>query len=437
MRILDWIEIKKSGGELSPEQIQAWIRGVTDDSIPAYQMSALLMAMTLRGVTRAEAVAMTLAMASSGQQLDLSRYGMRSADKHSSGGVGDTTSFLVVPIVAACGMVVGKMSGRGLGHTGGTLDKLEAVPGVRVDLTPSAFYKQIDTVGAVIAGQTGEVCPADKKLYALRDVTGTVDNVGLIAASIMSKKLAAGAHNIVLDVKCGRAAFMKTQEQAEELAKWMSDIGVRAGRKVRALVTDMQAPLSTYVGNAIEVYGAIRVLRGEERGPLYDVAIELASHLLAQYGMDRPRERARHAIESGAALEVFAKMLYAQGATVDVCADPQILIQHDSVLTVVADREGYVQEIDGLRLAQMLCHMGGGREKVSDVIDPQVGAQLHVRVGDYVHAKDALLSIHTSSGKNVPSEQELREIISISDHSPAPIHWIHGVYEGEKDVSNA
>ena len=428
MGMLDLIERKKRGDALSEHEIRSWIAGVSDGSAPDYQSSALLMAMTLRGLDAREIDALTDAMANSGERLDLSAYGDCSADKHSSGGVGDSTSFLVVPIVAACGMVVGKMSRRGLGHTGGTLDKIQAIRGVRTQLSKSEFYRQLDTVGAALAGQTGEICPADKKLYALRDVTGTVDCTGLIAASIMSKKLAAGARNIVLDVKCGRAAFMQRREDAAELARMMVGIGKRAGRNVRAVVTDMRAPLSRYVGNALEVYGAIRILRGEERGPLYDVAIELASNLLGMHGVSDARARAERAVESGAALERFDRLIRAQGATEDVCAQPQLLNKARCRQDVYAAEDGYVTDIDAMQIARYVCDIGGGRRKMDDAIDPYVGAELHVRVAQPIAKGERIATIYANDPSRIRADL-MQHAVRIGRERTDPIRWIREIIE--------
>ena len=272
MRIYDVIDKKRKGGELSGEEIGFWIKGVVDKSVADYQSAALLMAIAINGMTEQETFYLTDAMAKSGDTLDLSAYGDRTVDKHSSGGVGDSTSFIVIPVMAALGKVCAKMSGRGLGHTGGTLDKLESIDGVTTAIDEKSFYKQLDKTGLVIAGQTKDVCPADKILYALRDVTATVESIPLIASSIMSKKLAAGARNIVLDVKCGKGAFMHDLKSAEKLARLMVDTGKKAGRKVSALITDMDQPLSDYIGNSLEVQGAIEVLEGKTDCPLYEVA---------------------------------------------------------------------------------------------------------------------------------------------------------------------
>ena len=319
LHTVDIIRKKRDGGELTDEEIRFFVDGYTAGDIPDYQAAALMMAIYYRGMSRCETVALTDAMAHSGDTVDLSRYGTLSADKHSTGGVGDKTSLIVAPIVAALGGKMTKMSGRGLGHTGGTVDKLESIPGYRTSLSTEEFLRQIDEVGMAVIGQTGNLTPADKKLYALRDVTATVDSIPLITASIMSKKLAAGSHNIVLDVKVGSGAFMKTPEQAQELARAMVDIGKACGRNMAALITSMDVPLGNTIGNALEVQEAVAVLKGECRGALREVCEALSAQIVSlTYGwsLEESATRVRETLDSGAALDKMREWIAAQGGDV-------------------------------------------------------------------------------------------------------------------------
>ncbi|MGN0796855.1 MAG: thymidine phosphorylase [Christensenellales bacterium] len=418
MNIIEIIEDKKVGKELRKEQIDFWIAGLMKGEIADYQTSALLMAIVLKGMTDKEAVWLTNAMANSGDMLDLSAYGDLSADKHSSGGVGDSTTFIVLPTVVACGLIGAKMSGRGLGHTGGTLDKLESVKGLRVTMTPEKFYRQVDKIGIAVAGQTGQICPADKKLYALRDVTATVDSVALIASSIMSKKLAGGAKNIVLDVKCGRGAFMKNQEDAVSLAKLMVSIGKASGRNISALVTDMNVPLSNYVGNSLEVYGALKVLRNESRGNLYEVSLALAERLLESAGIDNAREVAEEAIISGRAYQVFENMIAEQGGDIDYIKNPEKLLNTRYVLPILAKSNGYVSDIDAMKIAEVVRDMGGGRIKVEDNIDSQVGVELTVNVGDKIENGDVIAKIYYNKIEHENMSSKVLSAVTIDSQKP-------------------
>ena len=418
MNIIEIIEDKKVGKELSREQIDFWIEGLMRGEIADYQTSALLMAIVLKGMTHQEAVWLTNAMANSGDKLDLSAYGDLSADKHSSGGVGDSTTFIVLPTVVACGLIGAKMSGRGLGHTGGTLDKLEAIEGLIVSMSPEKFYKQVNRIGIAVAGQTGQICPADKKLYALRDVTATVDSVALIASSIMSKKLAGGAKNIVLDVKCGKGAFMKNQEDAVELAKLMVAIGKASGRNISALVTDMNAPLSNYVGNSLEVYGALKVLRNESRGNLYEVSMALAERLLESAGIDNARERAEEAVNSGRAYQVFESMIAEQGGYIEYLKNPEKLLNTRYVLEILAESDGYVRDIDAMKIAEVVRDMGGGRIKVEDAIDPGVGVEMTVSVGDKVTKGDIVAKIYYDNIQHEKMKAKVQSAVAIGSQKP-------------------
>lgn len=418
MNIIEIIEDKKVGKELRKEQIDFWIEGLMNGEIADYQTSALLMAIVLKGMTDQEAVWLTNAMANSGDKLDLSAYGDLSADKHSSGGVGDSTTFVVLPTVVACGLIGAKMSGRGLGHTGGTLDKLESIKGLSVSMSPEKFYNQVDKIGIAVAGQTGQICPADKKLYALRDVTATVDSVALIASSIMSKKLAGGAKNIVLDVKCGRGAFMKNQEDAVKLAKLMVSIGRASGRNISALVTNMNAPLSNYVGNSLEVYGALKVLKNESRGNLYEVSMALAERLLESAGIDNAREIAEEAIISGRAYQVFENMIAEQGGDIEYLKNPEKLLNTRYVSEILAECDGYVSDIDAMKVAEVVRDMGGGRIKVEDEIDPWVGVEMTVNVGDKVTKGDVIAKVYYDDIRHENMKSKVLSAVAIDNQKP-------------------
>ena len=413
MRIYDIIEDKRNKKALSQEQIDFWIKGVTDKSVADYQSAALLMAIAINGMTDEETYYLTKAMADSGDKADLSAYGDRTVDKHSSGGVGDSTSFIVIPVMSALGKVCAKMSGRGLGHTGGTLDKLEAIEGVSTSLSEEKFYAQLNRTGLVIAGQTKDICPADKILYALRDVTATVESIPLIASSIMSKKLAAGAKNIVLDVKCGKGAFMHDEESAEKLAKLMVETGKRAGRNVSALITDMDEPLSDYIGNSLEVEGAVKVLEGKTDCPLYEVAKALCVTLLGYEGAEKDVDEA---VKSGAALNKFRELLIEQGAAEDVLEKP--LVRAKCKIEVFADSSGYVQSIDAMKAARTVLALGGGRNRKEDKILPHVGIKYNVRRGNKVEEDDLLATMYFDRYEDVAYAMDVKNSVKISDSKP-------------------
>jgi len=388
------IGIKRDGGVLSDEQIDALIAGYVAGAIPDYQMSALLMAICWRGLNEAETLRLTQAMVASGDVLDPgAKLGRRIVDKHSTGGVGDKASLALGPIVAACGVPLGKMSGRGLGHTGGTLDKLESIPGFTVEIDESRFIKQVRDIGLAIAGQTGDLVPADKMLYALRDVTGTVESIPLIAASIMSKKIAGGADAIVLDVKVGSGAFMKDVEHARVLADQMIAIGHGSGREVRVLLTNMDRPLGRAVGNALEVREVVELLH--DRGPrdLRELVFTVAGMLLAlsdlEISEEEGEERARSAVATGAALAMWERWIRAQGGNPDA---PLELgpVEH----TVLAHEGGTITEIDALTVGLAAVRLGAGRRTKQDTVDHGVGIELHASVGDQIAAGDPLLTVY-------------------------------------------
>jgi pyrimidine-nucleoside phosphorylase len=386
---------KRNGDELAAGEISELVLGYTRGEIPDYQMSAFLMAVYFRGLSAAETFALNDAMIRSGETLALgAALGRKVVDKHSTGGVGDKTSITVGPIVAACGVPFGKMSGRGLGHTGGTLDKLESIPGYRVELTTEEFVGQVRDVGLAIVGQTADLVPADKLLYSLRDVTATVDNVSLIAASIMSKKIAGGADAIVLDVKVGEGAFMKTLDAARELARVMIELGRRAERETICVLTDMDQPLGRAVGNALEIREAVDTIRGDGPADFTALVLESAVHLLAlsDLGVDEPegRRRAEEAITTGAALEVYERWIRAQHG------NPELdVLPHSSVVRqVTAPRPGVVVSLGAIRVGTAALHLGAGRHTKADVIDHAVGIVCRKKRGDTVEAGETLAEVH-------------------------------------------
>jgi len=397
MRAVDLIYKKRLGLELSPPEIDYLISGYTRGEIPDYQMAAFLMAVCWRGMTRAETFALTDAMVRSGRQLDLSAFGAV-ADKHSTGGVGDKVSLVVVPLVAALGVPVAKMSGRGLGHTGGTLDKLESFPGLRVELSEREFLEQLGRIGLVIAGQSPELAPADGKVYALRDATATVDSIPLIAASIMSKKLAAGAPVIVLDVKVGSGAFMRRRTEADRLARLLVDIGRTAGRKVQAVLTDMNQPLGWAVGNALEVKEAILTLRGEGPADLVEVCVEIAGRMLFLAGRYPDLQAARRAVRAvlaeGAALGKLADLVAAQGGDPALVWEPDRLPTAPVRRTVAARQPGYITRLDARAVGEAAVRLGAGRSKKGDPVDHRVGFIFHRKRGDWVSPGEPLFEVH-------------------------------------------
>ena len=399
MNMVDLIEKKRDGGELSTQEIEWIIRGCTSGEIPDYQLSALLMAICIRGMTERETFDLTMAMLHSGDILDLSSVAGLKADKHSTGGVGDKTSLVLCPIMASLGVKMSKMSGRGLGHTGGTLDKLESFPGFRCNLSGEEFLGQQRAQSFVISGQAANLCPADKILYALRDVTGTVPSVPLIVSSIMSKKLAVGADVIVLDVKTGSGGFMKNDEDAEILARELIKVGRAAGKKVGAIVTDMDEPLGYAVGNALEVAEAIHVLQGKtEAAHLLELCLALGSLILTEGGLARDDDEARDmmlsAVQSGRALENFASLVQTQGGNPAAVYNTELLPKAGCVLEVPAQQSGYVRHLAASDIGRICLHLGGGRETLDSVIDPTVGIVLQKKVGDRVEAGESLAQIH-------------------------------------------
>ena len=399
MRMYEIIQKKRDGKPLSDAEIRAFVKGYTEGSIPDYQAAALCMAIWFRGMSTEETTSLTLAIRDSGQTLDFSRiHGIR-ADKHSTGGVGDKTSLVVMPVVASLGVKVAKMSGRGLGHTGGTVDKLESIKGFRTQLPGSEFERIVNEIGVCIVGQSTELAPADKMLYALRDVTATVDSMPLIASSIMGKKLAANDDCIVLDVKSGSGAFMKTPEESRELARLMVDIGKRAGKKTMALITNMDLPLGRAIGNSLEVIEAIEVLSGRGPEDLIELSVALAASILQLADMgtkEACEERVREALQSGRALDTFARMVGAQGGDPTWITDPSKFPTATYQREVSAPRDGYITRVDteGYGTAALL--LGAGRNTKEDVIDMTAGIRLFKKTGDYVKAGETVACLYTS-----------------------------------------
>ena len=423
IRMPDVITKKKNGKKLTNEEIDFVVRGYVEGQIPDYQMSAFLMAVCFCGMTKAEVSHLTKAMAASGDQVDLRTIPGFKADKHSTGGVGDKTTLIVAPLVASLGVKVAKMSGRGLGHTGGTIDKLESIPGFSTALSTDRFMKQVREIGIAIAGQTGNLVPADKKMYALRDVTSTVDSIPLIASSIMSKKLAAGSNGIVLDVKCGSGAFMKDRKSAVELARVMVDIGKAAGRKVSALVTDMDVPLGYAVGNSLEVLEAIETLSGRGPEDLRALCLELAAHMLSLAGqgsVDECRARAAEALDNKTALETFGKLIAAQGGDASVIKDPKKLPVAKFSKKLVSDVSGYVRRMDTEQVGIAASLLGAGRMTKEDVIDLGAGLVLQKKTGDRVEKGETLAVLYASEqGERMAAALDcLRKAYHFSEKKP-------------------
>lgn len=423
MRTVDIIVKKRDGKTISGEEMRWLIKAYTSGEVPDYQMAAWCMAAWLNGLGEAEAVDLTLAMVESGEQANLSGITGFKLDKHSTGGVADTTTLVLGPLVAACGGKVAKMSGRGLGHTGGTLDKLESIPGFKTELSPGEFVRQVDSIGIAVIGQSAKLVPADKKLYALRDATGTVENMGLIAASIMSKKLASGADGILLDVKTGRGAFMREYTDSRALASLMVSIGKAAGRRMEAAVTDMDSPLGSAVGNALEVVEAIETLSG--RGPerLTSLCVVLGGRMLAMAGLvDSPtlgEAMVRAALDDGRGLEVFRRMVAAQGGDPRVVDDTALLPRARYQSEVLADRSGYVMSLDSLAIGEASVLLGAGRARREDSVDPAVGIVIRCHPGEPVHTGEPLAVVHANSPDSLfACERTIKSAFSVSEFRP-------------------
>ena len=437
MRPLDLIRKKRDGGELSSDEIGFLVRSYTDDEIPDYQMAAWLMAVVIQGMSRPELSALTTAMLNSGEVLDLSDLPGPKVDKHSTGGVGDKTSLIIAPIVAAAGVTVPMISGRGLGHTGGTLDKLQSIPGFNISLSLSEFRRVLKSCGCGLIGQTAEIAPADKKLYALRDVTATVESPNLICASIMSKKLAEGIDGLVLDVKTGSGAFMKTEKDSAHLAELMVETGERMGKKMVALITDMDQPLGLKVGNALEVEECIEVMNGGGPADLREVSVELAAWMFRLAGrtpgVDQGRQLADKLIRDQSALKKFREIVTQQGGDPGAIDDPKRLPQARHRTPVLSSAGGFVEAIQCEQVGIASLVLGGGREKKDDIIDPAVGLVLHKKVGEPVDRGEPLCTVHYNSDARLGSAQSLlQQAYRIADKQPAvrrPL--IHRVIAGK------
>ncbi|SDQ20895.1 pyrimidine-nucleoside phosphorylase [Carnobacterium viridans] len=430
MRMVDLITKKQHGNALTTEEITTMIEEYTEGKIPEYQMSAMLMAIYFKDMDDREKSDLTMSIVHSGEEIDLSAIEGVKVDKHSTGGVGDTTTLVLAPLVASLGIPMAKMSGRGLGHTGGTIDKLEAIPGFNVELTQEKFIELVNENKVAVIGQSGNLTPADKKLYALRDVTSTVESIPLIASSIMSKKIAAGADAIVLDVKTGAGAFMKTTDDARLLAHAMVQIGNRVGRNTMAVISDMSQPLGFAIGNALEVKEAIDALNGKGPADLMDLCLTLGSQMVHLAGIGKDLDEARSLLEesisNGKALEKFKTFIASQGGDTSVIDNPELLPKSDYQIDVLANRDGYVSEIiaDELGIAAMM--LGAGRATKESEIDLAVGIVLHKKVGDAVKKGEPLLTIHTNQEEVPEVEQKIWEGITIAD-SATPIPLIHEV----------
>jgi pyrimidine-nucleoside phosphorylase len=401
LAVSELIAKKRDGGALSEEELVGLIEGFMDGSVADYQMSAFAMAVFFRGMDFEETVALTLAMRDSGKVIDLSRLAAPKVDKHSTGGVGDKISICLAPLVAACGVAVPMMSGRGLGHTGGTLDKLEAIPGFRVDLTIAEFRGQMRKIGCALIGQTGDLAPADKLLYALRDVTGTVESIPLITSSILSKKLAEGIDALVLDVKVGRGAFMKTEAEARELARSLVRVGRLAGKRVSALLTDMRSPIGFTVGNALETVEALEVLQGEGPEDLQELTHSLGAEMLRAAGITKSASSAERmlarALRDGRAARKMEEIVRAQGGDSRVVSEPDRLPLATHRKTLTATHGGFVRAIDALEVGHASMALGAGRTRSEDDVDPGAGIRLHVRIGDRVSVGAPLATLYSSS----------------------------------------
>jgi len=400
MDIIEIITAKKDGKVLTKEQIHFFIKGLIDKTIEDYQVSALLMAITINGMNSEETAYLTEEMRVSGEVWDLSDIPGLKIDKHSTGGVGDKVSLILGPLVASCGAKMAKMSGKGLGHTGGTLDKMESIPGMRINLTKEEFKKQVKEIGIAIIGQDKTIDPADKRLYALRDVTGTVQSIPLIASSIMSKKLASGADCILLDVKCGKGAFMKNYEDAKKLAIEMVNIGKQLKKNVKAEITDMNQPLGKAVGNNLEIKEVIETLKGNGPKDLVEICLSSGAILLTQAEIFKNVEDARKALEenikNGKAFEKFKEFVKAQGGDLEYIEHPEKFPVSKHLIEIKSESEGYIKTIDALAIGLGSCHLGGGRMKLTDTIDMSAGIILNKKVGDFVKKGELLCTLHTN-----------------------------------------
>lgn len=425
MRALDIISKKRDRLELSKDEITFLIDGYTRDEIPDYQMAAWAMAVLLNGMTHEETAHLTNAMANSGDVLNLAELNSIIVDKHSTGGVGDKTTLSIAPMVAACGLAVGKMSGRGLGYSGGTIDKLESIPGYRAELSTEEFISQLKDIGIVLAGQSLDLAPADGKLYALRDVTGTVPSIPLIASSIMSKKIAAGAEAIVLDVKVGEGAFMKTYEDARELAEVMVNIGKLSNRRVIALLSPMGQPLGMAVGNALELKEAVLTLQGKGPDDYHEHCLNIASYMLMlgkkANSLEEARNMAQQSINDGTAFEKIRQYVVAQGGDLACIDNLDLLAKAENILEITAESSGYIAEVNAQDVGEASVILGGGRAKKGDLIDPAVGVMVYVKIGDYVEKGQKLFDVHYNKAELVQNAiDKLKESIKFSEQPVQP-----------------
>lgn len=419
MRMVDLIEKKRDGEVLKYEEIKYIIDSYVANEIPDYQISSLLMAIYFRGMNDEETTNLALIMKDSGDSLDLSGIDGIKVDKHSTGGVGDKTTLVLGPIVAACGARFAKMSGRGLGHTGGTIDKLEAIPGYKVKISEEDFIKQVNDIGVAVVGQSKNLTPADKKLYALRDVTGTVPSIPLIASSIMSKKLASGADAICLDVKVGAGAFMKNIEDAKRLASLMVSIGENCGRKMTAILTNMDEPLGKAVGNNLEVIEAIETLQGRGPKDLVDLCVEIAGYLLVDASIvnniKEGKKKALEVIENGLALEKLYDMVEAQGGNKDYITNPNLFEKAKNIIEIKSESSGYIKEVDALKIGHMAMVLGAGRAVLEDTIDFSAGIVLNKKTGDKVEVGDVLAYAHTNKDINEDYINDIKDAFIVSN----------------------
>jgi len=434
--VVDVIAAKRDGQRIDDDALRELVLGYARADVPDYQMAAFLMAGRLRGFDDREAMTLTEAMLDSGDRIDLSDLRGPTVDKHSTGGVADGTTLVVGPLAAALGMQVLKLSGRGLGHTGGTLDKLEAIPGMRVALSIAELLAQVERIGVAVGAQTADLVPADRRMYALRDVTATVDEPALIASSVMSKKLAGGAAHILLDVKTGAGAFMTDPDDARRLAELCVRIGNEAGRRTAALITDMSRPLGALVGNAVEIVEAVEVLRGERAGRFADLCLELTGRLAALTGIagdaDEGRARAAEALSSGAGLERFQAFVDAQGGDPRVAEDLSLLPQPAVERTVAADRDGHLRAVDPVAIGRAAAALGAGRERLEDTIDPAVGIELLVTVGDEVHRGEPLARVLARGAADAErGAGAVRAALTIGEAAVQPPPLIHHAIEAQ------
>lgn len=429
MRMVDIIVKKRDGKVLTKEEISFFVKGYVGGSIPDYQVSALAMAILFRGMNKEEITILTDLMMHSGDIIDLSSIKGVKADKHSTGGVGDKTSLVLGPMVAACGVKIAKMSGRGLGHTGGTLDKMEAIPGMKIAIPEQQFIKQVNEVGLAIVGQTGHLVPADKKLYSLRDVTGTVESIPLIASSVMSKKLASGSDTILLDVKFGSGAFMKDLASARELARTMVDIGDDLGRDTRAILTDMEQPLGLAVGNALEVKEAIATLSGKGPRDLVELCLEAGAIMLEQAkvvtDLKKGRKMLEKVIADGSALSKLREMVKAQGGDVSFIDHPDKFPLSRHIIEIRSQKDGYVRRIEALEIGESAMRLGAGRETYDDIIDMSAGIVLNKKVGDQVKKGDVLCVVHTNKEDYESILQDIHHSFKLEQEKIEPLPIVH------------